>query len=51
MPLNDPKSMNPDDTVKAESTIVHVPFWVVALVSAFLLMSAYAIFRTLTYGN
>ena len=24
--------MNPENTVKAESTIVHVPFWVVALV-------------------
>ena len=43
--------MNPDDSMKPSETVVHVPFWVVVLVSGFLVMSAYALCRFLMAGD
>ena len=36
--------MNPNDSIETGGTIIHVPFWVVVLVSVCLLMIDYAIY-------
>ena len=45
------KNAKPDDSVKSDGTVVYIPFWLVALVSFFLLLSGYAIYRFLTAGD
>lgn len=43
--------MNLNDSVKEGETVINIPFWVVALVSAILVMAGYAIYHLLTSGN
>lgn len=44
-------SMDANDSIQANETVIRVPFWLVALVSAVLLMAGYAVYYFLTGGN
>jgi hypothetical protein len=45
------KSMHANDSFQANATVNRVPFWLVALVSAVVLMAGCAVYYFLTGGN
>jgi type VI protein secretion system component VasF len=44
-------SMDANDSIRANEKVIRVPFWLVALVSAVLLMAGYAVYYFLTGGS
>jgi type VI protein secretion system component VasF len=43
--------MDANDSSQANEVVIRVPFWLVVLVSAVLLMAGYAVYYFLTGGN
>jgi hypothetical protein len=44
-------SVDANDSIQTDETVIRVPFWLVALVSSVLLMAGCAVYYFLTGGN